>query len=936
MTKPKRDAASASLAAAASAAPDAKVPKVSASAMTKLGEEFEKRKSVWPAQPDPAKPVEMPELPADDSDICARDVMKKVIAWVVQELPKLQTNGAEKNVLLRAPLDIEASKDDKTKMTSYKEKWVKTNCVKSILQSKVYEAGGSALWLNPEVWDDDFFIPAPEPSWSWVIKCAKQNFKPFVGGSTGDRVMFPVTLSAAWYKDANTLSDSYPCGAIPLGGHGFLWGWFVAVFLALREDAKHRVDMLLEAALTATITLYGNSEKSALVLHAMHYSEIVRHSTHVLVDSFITFAQKVHAWSPKVDVEMLRRSDVRFNGSLAGVTHLKCINHLKQLSSEAIAVIGMIDRMFGFDVLSGNYNKLLRLMQGTAGKVANHQDLVLWSVQLMYVVLKRGECTESDFKVDHFCKAKDGTPSWIAQGLVQRTFLQHMQTVIENTRAVDAHLANLLTTEVLEKFADPIIYDATFPCQTKDVTDGDGDGTAAGSEDKGFVYMKNLEDKLPKAGPLLAEICKKIYDGTYDDIYSKFAGEEANELDQSLATNSTKLEQFGKDVDELLKALHTAQSVVGTSEGSAPKPSLRDLVRQKSDPEGRSAEDILKQRSGIWKKAVAQRKKLVQLGFVSNPKDVKSYAEVFRKAGPTQSWKAKAKEEHRVFSLSADLITDAGEKPWMTKTSPNEKVLQAGVEFLKLHRAGAADVMLAFDGCCRDSRSELGKLPNAQEMFFIFSSSWNAWAMRPHFLSSSNCELGYVHLPVSRNKITCKDRPEGFNAAGEQNSHFTSMTGISMTPRTKLPRISVEEKQKIFGKSGSLPDKWLKNIPAGCPLFWGETKSVSFWVQILTEMGAKCVVDLTPGSGALAEAAMTLGVQYFGFVTDHVHLGWLTNVVDRASCRQIVKTGSFLYQEDLAVSLKEMFSDIVGAGAEEEEEEEDPDDCVRASDDEAV
>ena len=76
---------------------------------------------------------------------------------------------------------------------------------------------------------------------------------------------------------------------------------------------------------------------------------------------------------------------------------------------------------------------------------------------------------------------------------------------------------------------------------------------------------------------------------------------------------------------------------------------------------------------------------------------------------------------------------------------------------------------------------------------------------------------------------------------------------------------------------------------------------------------------------------MILGIQYCGFVTDPVHMGWLTNVIDRASVRQIVKSGTFLYQEDLADSLKKMFGDVVEA-EEENHGEEDPDDCVRASD----
>ena len=212
--------------------------------------------------------------------------------------------------------------------------------------------------------------------------------------------------------------------------------------------------------------------------------------------------------------------------------------------------------------------------------------------------------------------------------------------------------------------------------------------------------------------------------------------------------------------------------------------------------------------------------------------------------------------------ISADLISDAGESPWFTKAVPDEKKLGAGVEFPKMQRSTAGNVLIGFDGCSRETRAELNKLPSAQEMFIVYSSSWNSWSNRHSFLSSSNCELGYVCLPVSRQRWVCKERPTGFNAAGEDPSHFTSMTGVGMTARTRLPRISVEEKAKVFGASGRLPAKWLKHIPAGCPLFWGETKSVAYWVQILTELNAKCVVDVTPGSGSMAEAALILGTHY--------------------------------------------------------------------------
>ena len=457
----------------ATVAPAAKVPHSSAASALGSGEDPLKIPASW--LPCSAQKSQKPVLPAPDEDHVGRHVMKEVIPWVLQELPTyLQSSGydLDRSVCLtkRAPLQIQPSKKEKTKMTNYKEVWVLDNCGKSIQQSKMYEAGGNAMWLNPEVWDDNFSIPGPEPSWAWVGRCARQNFQAFVGGSTGERIMFPVRLAGVWSRDVGELDKGYPVGMRPLGAHGFLYGWYLAVFLAMEANDKHRVAMLYEAALTATIIVYADCDKPTLLMHAMHFSEIVRHSTDVLVDSFVTFAQKCHAWNDKLELDALKKAGVRFNGCIVSLTMLKAISHMKNLSPEAHRIIGLIDRKFGFDVLSGNYNKMLRLMQGTHSKVAKQDDLILWSLQSMHVLLKRGECTQDDFKVDNFIKAKDGSPSWIAQCLVQQLFMEHIHSLVDGVREVDLALADKLNDEVLSKLADPMLYDSTFPCKTRIVS----------------------------------------------------------------------------------------------------------------------------------------------------------------------------------------------------------------------------------------------------------------------------------------------------------------------------------------------------------------------------------------------------------------------------------------------------------------------------------
>ena len=116
-----------------------------------------------------------------------------------------------------------------------------------------------------------------------------------------------------------------------------------------------------------------------------------------------------------------------------------------------------------------------------------------------------------------------------------------------------------------------------------------------------------------------------------------------------------------------------------------------------------------------------------------------------------------------------------------------------------------------------------------------------------------------------------------------------------------------------------LPAKWERRGLRGVPLFWCETKSVTAWVQVLEDTMSQAVVDLSPGSGALAEACMKKGAQHFGFVFDKTHFQWLSNVVDRASLQYICAQGGVLYQADLATHVKELFSDHIAGGDVDED-----------------
>jgi hypothetical protein len=364
-----------------------------------------------------------------------------------------------------------------------------------------------------------------------------------------------------------------------------------------------------------------------------------------------------------------------------------------------------------------------------------------------------------------------------------------------------------------------------------------------------------------------------------------------------------------------LKTLHAADCVVSLSSGDcAPKATLRELVRASSD--GGDKEQAAAERQDVWRRAVANRKKLVSLIQVKFPKQRASYLEALNKCSGVAGFRGKVGESHRVFVISCDLLNQKGKTPWAVASYPDEKIFEEMIGFVSTHGRGECDIIMAWDGCLRKTRRTLEDAlmqgPACAEVFIVYSSSWNGWVKKKYHLSSENIECGYIAFGRQRSLSGCRERSSGFCAAGETNSHFTSFTGVSLPGRSSLSRISQGDKEKVFPEAtDNLPKKWLDNVPVGVPMFWGETKSVATWHQLLEEVQAHAVVDLTPGSGVLASACMQRGTPYVALVANTHHLTWLTNVVDRNSCKYMCTTGNFLYQEDLATLLAELFADVV-------------------------
>ena len=95
------------------------------------------------------------------------------------------------------------------------------------------------------------------------------------------------------------------------------------------------------------------------------------------------------------------------------------------------------------------------------------------------------------------------------------------------------------------------------------------------------------------------------------------------------------------------------------------------------------------------------------------------------------------------------------------------------------------------------------------------------------------------------------------------------------------------------------------------PLFWAERKPVQLFKTLFEDLNAQAVVDLTPGSGTAAKAAVELGLSYVGVALNAFHAHWLDGAAGKHALHLIRTTGSPWYHRELVPVIREHFQRLV-------------------------
>ena len=125
-----------------------------------------------------------------------------------------------------------------------------------------------------------------------------------------------------------------------------------------------------------------------------------------------------------------------------------------------------------------------------------------------------------------------------------------------------------------------------------------------------------------------------------------------------------------------------------------------------------------------------------------------------------------------------------------------------------------------------------------------------------------------------------------------------------------MPLLQAQTRKDIIGPSPR-PTRMFDVESRGHPFSWHERKPIEWYRQFIKEIAASLVIDLTPGSGAMARACLEEGIQYIGVCRHQQHASWLQNIFNRAAVVSMTREGSALYQAELANCVHEHFKELI-------------------------
>lgn len=753
---------------------------------------------------------------------------------------------------------------------------------------------------------------------------------------------------------------SYPHSMRLMRGVAPLFAWYMAMARALMSTSSEKVSRaksLHTMALTASIRVYDfkKEKPSDVVLKSLQNSE--KSKVENAGDSFQMFCRKLGGIMESQDLgklsqpqmlQVLISQNIRFNGTLINRTLLQAALQVhKVLTPEVMQALAQVQREFGRDIWSSGYNKLGRLLQiaaktsGNWSKQIPLDSLAEFCVASSLTQLRREKCKATFFSSSCIDTQSDGSGGWVASTCVKYFLVMHLVDMAkkasekeEATRKDATSTAHTPKTDIykaLLKVAHPLEYDRHVPRTTAQKESEDGEDAADPAKELEEVGSGDLAEEDPllqiagsltKSGKMVVELVRDLTECVYETPLRHLVQEKdpvAKLLD-------------GAKGDKLAKAMRPAVAglVSGAlqSEGGAPPVSIRELVRRESNPDGAHDDAEAAERKSVWAQAQQKRKKTAQLALWSG-KTPESLRQLVDKT-LFKTHEGKLNEAHRLFILSGDLLDDA-KGSWAKPPGIQPASADPIMKFVETYPWKEHDILLFFDGCQKDTRAYFQEKldeKNLLEFLLIYSKRLRQGRQRKVFCAAQKVETAWMKIFVSKTKMCVKTRDDDYQPPMPKGEKCTThdLTMIGLPPCSGRPTISQAEKKRIWEDVDEPP----KHRSPSVPICWAECKPVQLWETLLACLDVDCVLDLSPGSGCAAAAAMAGGVAYAGVTRAEGHMSWLTNVLDHECLRLIADQESVLHEDNLSELVQKHFDDVLRELNEKELHESDEEDSSDA------
>ena len=809
-------------------------------------------------------------------------------------------------------------------LTSFREAMDYDHLIASFSRTKEYEAAGTVWMLDPTSSEiEDVSVSQLEGAMGlWTDDTFRSSSKnPQLRRFTFD-VPLPALVVDA--QVAQPLEPGKPavCVTEPLvmiAGRSVVITWYAAMCDALREsNNEERVWHLFNAALSVPIRMRVQTDADATTLAALTYGEkMFAASAASGADNFWRFAEKVCALNKVASILEKNESGAKLEAQLKeyGVQ----FKGKPIVSATATALKGL--RTFVVDgacaaayALAEPYFPELReptlLMRigfacsNRAVSDAKARELFGFLMHSFRALRLTGEIPKDEKLTVSRAVGRDKKTPGLVHALFKKRdlveYIFHEASLLNQgmERDVDAFKT---PRDIVKRFAasgaDGLVASHRA---------SDSGGGADGMETMFAIPVADYRNAVDPKAKALIDVAWALWSGTFDDEFTELTQQEMQPNAPVFAWHSYLME-----TSESLGAKYRAY-IAACYGGPIPaNPAADDNLGLLGVSEY-GAEEL--EELGKLRDLLKQLRR-TKVKFVSLPSVGGASGAEYTAAQLQHMWDGlslghrfgRKKTDVRAFVLSADLfppnLVKQGTRARLTEqVACDEAKLKRVIEFFaqKRHRD---DIIIFLDGRSRENRRVIEscekKMSSSDTHAYV--ETWHVYLQptkkedprapqRPHMYSKNNRETAIFSLPAKGAARKVMHRAEA-NACGETSTADTSYTGTAMRRLSELPRMSYDTKASILGTAacgsvaGANTHSKLRALQGdvdskGHPFSYNEVKPISLWQSIMEQNKVTHIVDLTPGSGALAVAASG-AIEYEGVATNDAHRDWLDSIVDR-------------------------------------------------------